>query len=373
MTEHVVLVSGLGSVEVEAFRSRLGDLGYVLHTASDVAQMVSLIRSETPLAILLDGHSLGDTLADLCNAVKSAGYPQKLIALNRDGHMGRGVAIQAGVDMVLDYPLNWHDLNLWLQTPRSEQGRLMSVGMLLGNTQEDILGAASLLAHDLKSPITIVISTLEMLLSLEEEKPEESVNARLMRGALQSSYRQMYLMSDLIDVARLELGSYELQMTRVDLVQLVGECLEQEQHLLDTKHLDVEVNLAEEALWVDVDIDLVNRVFSAMLDNTLKFTIRNDRLIIDVCREDDQVILRFMDTGRPIIPGFEQDIMRRAPQWDGRQAGSRTSVAMGLPFIAAVAEAHHGSFTGATHPVTKLTSFTFALPAAPAQPVKESE
>lgn len=365
MTKELVLVSALGSLEIEAFRSRLGDLGYGLHSASDAAQTVKLILRENPVAILLDCHTLRDTLSGICNTVKSAGFQQGLIALNRDGHSGRAAAIQAGVDIVLDYPVNWGDLNLWIQTPRSEQGGLMSMGMLLGDTQEDILGAASLLAHDLKSPITIVISTLQTVLDLEEDQQKiNSLNTRLLRGALQAAYRQMYLMSDLIDVARLELGVYEMQITRVDLVQLVGECLEQEQNLLDTKQLDVQVNLADEALWVDADIDLVNRVFSAMLDNTLKFTIRSDRLTIDVCREDDQVVLRFTDSGRLITPGFEEDIMRRAPQWDGRQAGSRTSVAMGLPFISAVAQAHHGSFTAQSQPETKLTSFTFSLPAA---------
>ncbi len=373
MTKDVILVGGLGEDELKAFESQLSMMDFVLHVARDTAQMMNLIAAKTPIAILFDCHTLQDTLPDMCSTIKAAGYQQPLIALNRDSHSGRGFALQAGLDVVLDYPLNWHDLSFWIQTPRSQQGGLMSMGMMLGDTREDILGAASLLAHDMKSPISIVITTLQTVLALQEDQNIEDLNTRLLRGALQSSNRQMELMDNLFDVARLELGSYELEWSRVDLVQLVGECLEQEQSLLDTKQLKVELNLASGGLWVNVDIGLINRVFSAMLDNVLKFTIRDDQLTIDVCEENQHIIIRFTDSGRPITPGFEKDILHRAPQWDGRQAGSRTSVAMGLPFICAVATAHQGTFTADTHPVTKLTSFTFALPLAPAQAGNSTE
>jgi K+-sensing histidine kinase KdpD len=85
----------------------------------------------------------------------------------------------------------------------------------------------------------------------------------------------------------------------------------------------------------------------------------------------DKVEVSFTDNGRGIFPDFEQSIIERAPQWDKRQAGSRTSVGMGLPFSNAVAVAHGGSFTAKTDPTTNKTAFTVTLPIEPPDPPKQ--
>jgi K+-sensing histidine kinase KdpD len=91
--------------------------------------------------------------------------------------------------------------------------------------------------------------------------------------------------------------------------------------------------------------------------------VRDDELCICLQGEQDQVVLRLTDTGRPIQAGFEHDIMTLAPQWQHRQAGARTSVALGLPFIHVVAKTLGGNFTAQSSADGRRTTFTFSLPA----------
>ena len=72
--------------------------------------------------------------------------------------------------------------------------------------------------------------------------------------------------------------------------------------------------------------------------------------------------IQFADTGRPIFPQFEQALIERAPQWENRQAGSRSSVGMGIPFANAVIKAHGGIFSAKSDTATGFTIFKLMLP-----------
>jgi signal transduction histidine kinase len=206
----------------------------------------------------------------------------------------------------------------------------------------------------------VIISSLEVLLSFQED--DEAIN-RLLKGALNAAYRQLNLVSTLVDLPRLELDSYELQLAEVDLVQVIQTSLEREHYTLEVKGLTVRIDLPDTPLMTYADHELLGRALSALIDCVMKFTVRNDELRIRAYQNDQQVVLQFTDTGRPIQPGFEQDIMTRWPQWERRQAGARTSVALGLPFVYAVAQAHHGDFTAQSTDDGKSTTFTLTLPA----------
>lgn len=239
-----------------------------------------------------------------------------------------------------------------------------ATGVILGNTTDDIVGAAWLLGHDLKSPVAIVISALEMLVAMHETDEKMGSTVNLMRGALAAANREYNMISDLLDLARLETEQYELERYDVDICTLIREMLETEAYSIKTKMLKLQVDLpSEPPLMVNIDVELFRRVVSSLVDNTIKFTVREDFLRISARQIGKMIEVQFTDNGRTIFPDFEQHLMERAPQWDKRQAGSRTSVGMGLPFVNAVAKAHGGSFTGKTDPKTQLTTFTLQIPA----------
>jgi two-component system sensor histidine kinase VicK len=236
--------------------------------------------------------------------------------------------------------------------------------IFLGRTRADVLGTAALLGHDLKSPISMIISTLEVLVSIYESDESMASSLRLLRGALSAAYRQLNMIGDWLDLARLELNAYELEIEETDFGQLIRDCLQAEDYAITIKKLRLEVDIPKDSLFlVKADANLLRRVVSALVDNTIKFTIRDDVLKVGVRSEGDKIIAEFSDNGRPIFPGFEQQVMERAPQWEARQAGTRTSVSMGLPFVHAVALAHGGDFTAKSDQTTGLTTFTFSLPA----------
>ena len=238
-----------------------------------------------------------------------------------------------------------------------------ATGNLLGTGVKDITGTTWLLGHDLKSPTAIIISTLEMVIALHEDDEDMAHTVRLLKGALVAARREYNMVCDLLDLARFELGQYQLDRETTDVGALLLQSIEEDSYSIEIKKIRVETNIAsDEDMIAAVDIELIGRVFSALIDNTIKFTVRDDLLKIGAKRVDKMIEILFTDTGRPIFPEFEQSLIERAPQWENRQAGSRSSVGMGIPFANAVIKAHGGTFSAKSDTATGFTDFRITLP-----------
>ena len=359
MSAQIVLMGTPPADSLEALETWLADWGYRLQQTTSLKRLTTLVRDAHPVAVLTQLSS--DTAAaDIYRALMASGQTPQVIALNPDGLPGRLSAVAAGFSTVLDYPLNQANLKACLNTPLNADGHPLTVGSLFGRTPSEVNGTADLLAHDLKSPISLIISSLEVFTALYESDATEDVT-RLLHGSLHAAYRQMHLVNDLIDLARLEMHTYRLDMAPTDVCSAVQEGLEAERYGFETKGLALSVDLPS-PLIVPADRELLIRAVIAILVNSLKFTVRGDTLAVSAVRHNASIELRFTDSGRPIQPGLEEEIVKRAPQLSERQSGTRTSVAVGLPFVRAVALAHGGSFGGRTASETGLTTFSLILP-----------
>src|SRR5690349_3196583 len=155
----------------------------------------------------------------------------------------------------------------------SENGRLMTdtpaTGNLLGDGREDITGTTWLLGHDLKSPTAIIISTLEMVIALHEDDEDMAHTIRLLKGALVAARREYNMVCDLLDLARFELNQYELHREPADLGALLHQSLEDDAYSIEIKKIQVETDIPSDQDFVtDVDIELIKRIFSALIDNS---------------------------------------------------------------------------------------------------------
>ncbi len=365
MKPNIILVGKSAAESLEPIRSDLDRLGYNLHVAGSVTDALATAKDTEPVAFLVDLSIPELNGVQACGLIKASNRGVPVIALHRNEPALQQAALLAGADKVVEYPVNWATLQIWLSEQAADVNGLSPDTMIfLGRTRADVMGTASLLGHDLKSPISMIISTLEVLVSIYEADENMASTLRLLRGALSAAYRQLNMIGDWLDLARLELKAYEFEIEETDIGQLIRDCLEAEDYAITIKKLRLEIDIPRDRVFlVKADATLLRRVVSALVDNTIKFTIRDDVLRVSVREEGDNIIAVFSDNGRPIFPGFEEQVMERAPQWAARQAGTRTSVSMGLPFVHAVALAHGGDFTAKSDQTTGLTTFTFTLPA----------
>src|SRR5690349_19858491 len=180
-----------------------------------------------------------------------------------------------------------------------------ATGIILGSTVEDIVGTAWLLGHDLKSPVALIISAMEVIIATSEGDENMAAMMPLLRGALAAANRQHNMVGDMLDLARLETNNYELERTETDVAAVLRDSLAAEDYAITTKKLKLETDIPTTPLMANIDGYLLGRVVSAMVDNAVKFTVRDDVLKVSLRRVGDNIEIVFRDNGRPIFPDFE--------------------------------------------------------------------
>lgn len=190
-------------------------------------------------------------------------------------------------------------------------------------------------AHDLKSPVTLIRGTLEAALCNEgNEKWRDSVGA-----AIESLDQLLQLLNTTLDLAEAEAGALHLDRSPVDFSDVVRRLSDIYQPAMAERHHDVTIDL-EEHVVVDADVLLLNRVVSNLLENELNHLPAGCQVNIRLHSHQGSAALVIEDTG----PGFPSDISSQAFKRfvKGKHSPGH---GLGLAFVDAVIQAHGGEAT----------------------------
>jgi len=188
------------------------------------------------------------------------------------------------------------------------------------------------IAHDLKSPVTLIRGTLESALCHEgNEKWRDSVGE-----AVEDLDRLLQLLNTTLDLAEAEAGALHMDRSPVDFSDVVRQLVDIYQPAMAERHHDVTTDL-EGRVVVDADLTLLNRVVSNLLENELTHLPVGCRVSIRLHSHEGSAELVIEDNG----PGFPPDIGSRAFERfvKGKHSPGH---GLGLAFVDAVVEAHGG-------------------------------
>ena len=187
-------------------------------------------------------------------------------------------------------------------------------------------------AHDVKSPITLIRGTLEAALCNDRnEKWRESVGE-----AIEGLDRLLQLLNTTLDLAEAEAGALHIDRGPVDFSGVVRQLVDVYHLAMAERHHQVTTDL-EPHVVVDADLPLLNRVVSNLLENELTHLPDACRIVIRLCSRQGSAELVIEDNG----PGFPPDIGRTAFKRfvKGKHSPGH---GLGLAFVDAVARAHGG-------------------------------
>jgi signal transduction histidine kinase len=187
-------------------------------------------------------------------------------------------------------------------------------------------------AHDLKSPVTMIRGTLEAALCTEEdEKWRDAVGE-----AIEGLDRLLRLLNTTLDLAEAEAGALHLERGPVDFSDVVRQLVDIYQPAMAEHHHEVTIDL-EEHVVVDADVLMLNRVVSNLLENELTHLPAGCRVDIRLHSSQDSTELVIKDNG----PGFPPDIGNHAFKRfvKGKHSPGH---GLGLAFVDAIVQAHGG-------------------------------
>jgi len=221
------------------------------------------------------------------------------------------------------------------------------------------------LIHDLRSPVSTALSAIEIVQdALVVEKHDEIIDQAL-KVARNGATRVLGLIESLLDIARMQSGRMELNLSPIDLHSLVVNILAD----LAPQAKEYNLNLHNEVpvgfLPLQADQNKISRVLTNILDNALKFTPSGGHVTISATiGEREDAIIRISDTGSGIPAEFREKIFDQFTQIPGQRSRRRGS-GLGLTFCRMAVEAHGGRIWVEGRPESEPGSvFTFTLPLA---------
>ncbi|WP_321901474.1 sensor histidine kinase KdpD [Paraburkholderia tropica] len=243
----------------------------------------------------------------------------------------------------------------------------------------------SAISHDLRTPLTTIVGFSSMLAQTHEPgAPDDTHSARtgeLIEAIHDEALRMTGIVTNLLDMARLQAGSLKLNRQWTLLEETVGAALAACRRVL-ARH-PVQVKLEAGLPLLQLDAVLMERLFSNLLENAAKYTPPDTPLTIAARRieEHGQPFVRVSidDRGPGLPPGMNERIFEKFTR--GEKESAKPGIGLGLAICRAIVEAHGGTI-GAANRVdadgqTEGASFWFALPveAPPPLPsdVAESE
>lgn len=222
---------------------------------------------------------------------------------------------------------------------------------------------AAMLVHDLTSPLTAVTNAIELLQSGDYVRDPEMLG--LLEASQRSLDRAITLVNDVLEIYRSDVSDIVLRKVRIDPLPFLSKCLNGIRATATAKNIAVKAKIVADAQFPSVfaDADKLERVFSNLLANAVKFTPRGGEVTLGVqmvhADLGSALEVSVTDTGEGIPAGEVPHVFD--PYHQGRTRRYQFGVGLGLAIVKRIVAAHGGS-VAVTSQVGAGSRFTVLLP-----------
>jgi PAS domain S-box-containing protein len=220
---------------------------------------------------------------------------------------------------------------------------------------------AAMIAHDLRSPLTSVLSTAAMMEDglfgpVGEEQQRWLVKMQTMCRSL------VDLVSDFLDLSKIEAGHVQLSKERVDLEKLIRGNAEAYMPLASKKKIRLIEQVAPNLPAVEADPRRLDQILQNLISNAIKFTPEGGKIEVGAGQEDGtEIKLWVKDTGGGIPPEELGPLFQKYRQTTSGMTSKDKGTGLGLVICKMIVEAHGGRIEVESAP-GKGSTFTVRLP-----------
>jgi PAS domain S-box-containing protein len=228
---------------------------------------------------------------------------------------------------------------------------------LLDQVKNNLVATAS---HELKTPLTSIRLAVHLLLE-ESVGPLTAKQTELLLDARENSERLLAMINNLLDLARLEQGSRQLDLQPAQPESLLRAAADAVRPRAEDQAVELVLDLPQGLPKVAIDPARLGSALGNLLDNALTYTDRGGRITLGAHANGDLVTLSVADTGVGIPPESLPHVFEKFFRVPGQSKGTGTG--LGLAIVQEIVAAHGGTITCESMP-GKGTVFRMNLPVA---------
>ena len=215
------------------------------------------------------------------------------------------------------------------------------------------------ISHELRTPLTLILGGIEDVKKHDSLTPRGENSLTL---AHRNAKRMLTLINQLLDFRKIVKNKMELKISRVDLVPLVEDALDDFREMAYERRIELLFTLSRRSVLVWVDIERMESVVYNLLSNALKFTPNGGRIevILALREEEESVTLTVRDTGIGIPKDKQGMIFERFAQASRAVDSNMKGSGIGLSLCRDIVTLHHGEISVDSRP-GEGASFTVKL------------
>jgi two-component system, sensor histidine kinase and response regulator len=353
----LILVADDVPANVELLHDQLTMLGYRVIAATDGPSVMELCFAEQPDLCILDVAMPAGSLRvddrstgfEVCRRLKRDPRTERIpvifvTALNDT--TDRVKAIEAGGDDFLTKPHNRQILSarvrslLRLKFATDALDESYRKLRELEKVRDDLM---KMIVHDLKTPLTSVLASLEMALDGDFGEVTEQLR-RALGDAEAKAEDLLGLIGDLLEIARIEENAIDLDLTPIAPGAFVAEVVHEWEVRFQQEGARVFVDVAEDAPVIHADKALLKRVFANLIQNALTHTAHDVEITILAHRDTATggMLFTVADNGPGIPPEYQELIFRKFERAKQPEVPRVRSSGLGLAFCKLAVEVHGG-------------------------------
>lgn len=374
----LILVADDVAANVELLFDQLHVLGFRAISAADGPTALAMCFEHRPDLCILDvsmpagdlGCDARGTGFEVCRRIKrdprTSRIPVIFVTALNDT-TDRVKAIEAGGDDFLTKPHNRLVLGARVRSllklkaatdALEESARKMKE---LEKLRDDLM---KMIVHDLKSPLTSVLATIEML--LEGDFGPLAARQRSALGDAEGKAEDLLaLIEDLLEVRRIEETALMLNLEPIAPGALLTEIVHEWSHRFQQDGAVASVDVSDEAPVFHADRQLIKRVVGNLIQNALTHSATAVTIQLLVRKHADGVLFTVADNGPGIPAEYHEIIFRKFEQVRTPHVPRVRSSGLGLAFCKLVVESHGGRIWVQSAGEGQGSAFHFSLPVMP--------
>lgn len=219
------------------------------------------------------------------------------------------------------------------------------------------------LSHEIKTPINIIYSCVQ-LLDINKEEGEKSLwNSynKYDNTIKQNCYRLLRLVNNLVDITKIDSGYMNLNFVNYEIVGLVEDITLSIVPYVESKNINVLFDTFIEELEIRCDPESIERVILNLISNAVKFTNNDGNICVLMDADDNYVTIRVKDDGVGISKDVQEEIFKRFVQEDKSFNRKKEGSGIGLALVKSLVELHDGQVYLESN-VEKGSEFVVKLP-----------
>lgn len=217
----------------------------------------------------------------------------------------------------------------------------------------------AMVSHELRNPLGAILNSVRILRggTLQGEHVTRALDV-----IDRNTRRQVQLVDDLLDVARIVNGTLRITHATVDLREAIDAAIEVVQFAVDEKKIRLVTDLDVNPIRVSGDADRLQQVVWNLLTNAVKFSLPGGLVSVRLGRDGEHAVLVVADTGKGIAPELLPYIFDRFRQAEGAVATRTGGLGLGLAIVRHLVEAHGGTVHAESEGDARGATFTVRLP-----------